>query len=101
MENALLVLTRETTIWKAWIGFNASHSLGIILFGAIYGYLAFAHNQWLLRSGFLLLTGLITLTAYAYLGKRYLWPARTTAHVHQFGTSNRSIPHAGGRFCPP
>ncbi|WP_455710250.1 LIC_13387 family protein [Pseudoalteromonas maricaloris] len=22
-------LTKETTIWRAWIGFNASHSLGL------------------------------------------------------------------------
>ena len=25
---------------KAWIGFNISHSLGALLFGVIYGYLA-------------------------------------------------------------
>lgn len=25
-------LTRRTTLWKAWVGFNASHSLGAILF---------------------------------------------------------------------
>jgi hypothetical protein len=34
------VITRETTMWKAWVGFNASHSYGAILFGAVYGYLA-------------------------------------------------------------
>jgi hypothetical protein len=33
LENTSLVLTAETTMWKAWIGFNASHSLGVILFG--------------------------------------------------------------------
>src|SRR5262249_4361867 len=71
LENASLVLTRETTMWKAWIGFNASHSLGLILFGAIYGYLALAHSQLLFRSGFLLLTGFMMLVTYAYLGKRY------------------------------
>ena len=27
-------LTRETTVWRAWIGFNASHSLGAIVFAA-------------------------------------------------------------------
>ena len=29
------VLTSETTMWKAWIGFNASHSAGIIFFAKI------------------------------------------------------------------
>jgi hypothetical protein len=71
LETASLVLTRETTMWKAWIGFNASHSLGLMLFGAIYGYLALAQSQLLFRSRFLLLTGFMTLVAYAYLGKRY------------------------------
>ena len=30
------VLTKETTMWDAWIGFNASHSLGAILVAAFY-----------------------------------------------------------------
>ena len=31
MKKTTLVLTKETTMWKAWVGFNASHSLGAIL----------------------------------------------------------------------
>jgi hypothetical protein len=71
MENTPPVLTKETTMWKAWIGFNASHSLGLLLFGATYGYLALAQSQLLVRSGFLLVTGFLTLTAYVCLAKRY------------------------------
>jgi hypothetical protein len=33
-------LTGETTVWKAWIGFNASHSSGAIFFGLMNGILA-------------------------------------------------------------
>ena len=36
MKSCDLVLTRETSLWKAWIGFNSSHSLGAIFFAAIY-----------------------------------------------------------------
>ena len=75
MENVSLVMTEETTVWKAWIGFNTSHSLGMILFGAIYGYLALVHRQLLFRSEFLLLTGLMMLAAFAYLGWRYWFSA--------------------------
>jgi hypothetical protein len=39
------VITRQTTMWKAWVGFNASHSYGAILFDLIYGYLAVAHRK--------------------------------------------------------
>ncbi len=29
------VLTRQTTMWKAWIGFNGSHSSGAMFFGLV------------------------------------------------------------------
>ncbi len=48
-------------MWRCWMGFNASHSMGLILFGLIYGYLALAHDQLLFRSPFLLLVGLVML----------------------------------------
>jgi hypothetical protein len=65
------VITRETTMWKAWVGFNASHSFGAILFGTVYGYLAVVHSSFLFQSPFLLLLGLLLLAGYAFLGKRY------------------------------
>jgi hypothetical protein len=65
------VLTRQTTMWKAWVGFNASHSLGAILFGLIYGYLALAEAGLLFRSRFLLALGAATLIAYVALAQRY------------------------------
>jgi hypothetical protein len=36
MKGTSPVLTRETSVWKAWIGFNASHSLGAMLVAGIY-----------------------------------------------------------------
>jgi len=64
-------ITRQTTMWKAWIGFNASHSYGAILFGLAYGYLALAHSAFLFQSTFLLVLGLLLLAGYVFLGKRY------------------------------
>jgi hypothetical protein len=65
------VISRETTVWRAWIGFNASHSYGAILFGAVYGYLAIVHSALLFQSWFLLAVGLSLLLGYAVLGKLY------------------------------
>jgi hypothetical protein len=65
------VLTRQTTMWKAWVGFNASHSLGAILFGLVYGYLAIVHADFLFRSPFLLIVGLAVLASYVVLAKLY------------------------------
>ncbi|MFI5397486.1 MAG: hypothetical protein ACHQ9S_18265 [Candidatus Binatia bacterium] len=65
------VISRETTMWKAWVGFNASHSFGAILFGSVYGYLAVVHSTFLFQSWFLLLLGLLHLAGYVFLGKVY------------------------------
>jgi uncharacterized membrane protein len=71
MKEVSPVITRETTMWKTWVGFNASHSYGAILFGLTYGYLAIAAPEFLLQSRFLLLLGLTLLLGYVFLGKRY------------------------------
>jgi len=71
MEETSPVITRRTTMWRAWVGFNASHSFGAILFGLVYGYLGLLHTAFLLDSGFLLGLGLLLLGGYVFLGKRY------------------------------
>ncbi|MES2127799.1 MAG: hypothetical protein V4463_11055 [Pseudomonadota bacterium] len=71
LKEVPLVLTRETTMWRAWIGFNASHSFGAMLFGLVYGYLALAHTAMLFASTFLLVLGLVLLSGYVFLARRY------------------------------
>ena len=71
MNETAPVLTRETTMWKAWIGFNASHGLGAVLFGLVYGYLALVHGGFLFQSPFLLAVGFGLLVGYSILGKAY------------------------------
>ena len=64
-------LTRRTSVWSAWVGFNASHSLGAMLFAAVYGLLALAHPDWLRASPALLGLGVATCLAYLALAARY------------------------------
>jgi len=71
LEQVSPVITRETTMWKAWVGFNASHSYGAIFFGVVYGYLALAHSAFLFQSTTLLAVGALLLAGYTFLGKRY------------------------------
>jgi hypothetical protein len=84
------VITKETTMWRCWVGFNASHSMGLILFGLVFGYLALAHGQLLFQSPFLLVVGLALLGGLVVLCKAYffsvpltesafLWPAISPA----------------------
>jgi len=71
MKSVSPVISSETTVWKCWVGFNASHGFGCILFGAVYGYLALVHSVFFFRSIFLQLLGVLFLVGYAFLGKRY------------------------------
>jgi hypothetical protein len=67
------VITSETTMWRAWLGFNASHSMGLILFGLVFVYLALAHGQLLFQSPFLLVVGLAILGGFVVLCKVYFF----------------------------
>jgi len=72
------VITKETTMWRCWMGFNASHSMGLILFGLVFGYLALAHGQLLFQSPFLLVVGLAMLGGFVVLSKVYFFSVPLT-----------------------
>ena len=71
MKNVSPVLTNETTMWEAWVGFNASHSIGAMLVTAFYVPLALTDMQ-LIRENvwFSILPVLIGLS-YLFLAKKY------------------------------
>ena len=67
------VITKETSMWRCWVGFNATHSIGLILFGLVFAYLAAAHGQVLFQSTFLLAVGLVMLGCLVVLCKVYFF----------------------------
>ena len=75
MSQIAPVITKETTMWRCWVGFNASHSMGLILFGLVYGFLALARGQFLFHSPFLLIVGLAMLGGFVVLSKFYFFTA--------------------------
>jgi hypothetical protein len=72
------VITKETTMWRCWVGFNASHSMGLILFGLVFAFLALAHAQLLFQSAFLLTVGLAMLGALVVVSKVYFFSVPLT-----------------------
>jgi hypothetical protein len=72
------VMTKETTMWRCWVGFNASHSMGLIFFGLVFGFLALARGQLLFQSPFLLVVGLAMLVGLLVLCKVYFFSAPLT-----------------------
>jgi hypothetical protein len=71
MQQVALRLTPDTSVWRAWVGFNASHSLGAILFGLLYGYLALARPALLFGDAFLLSLAAVLLATLTWLAWRY------------------------------
>ncbi|MGC9987015.1 MAG: hypothetical protein ABSC07_00395 [Terriglobales bacterium] len=72
------VISKETTMWRAWMGFNATHSMGAILFGLVFGYLALAHGQLLFQSLFLLAVGLAMLGGLVVVSRVYFFSVPLT-----------------------
>ena len=69
------IITKDTTMWRCWVGFNATHSIGLILFGLVFGYLALAQPRVVFESWFLLTTGMATLAALLVLCRVYFFNA--------------------------
>lgn len=68
-------ISSETTMWKASMGFHVSHSMGAILFGLVYGYLAVCRWEVLHRSYFLVVIGLLMLVGYVVVARIFWFTA--------------------------
>ena len=71
MKNTSPVLTGETTMWNAWIGFNASHSAGAIFIGLMNILLAAQYFPMLQNSVLIILLNIVTALFYCWLAKKY------------------------------
>ena len=71
MKTSHPILTKETTMWRAWIGFNASHSSGALFIGIINFYLAFEYFPTFQSDHFFFLFNILTIGFYVYLAKKY------------------------------
>lgn len=71
MKTTSPLLTKETTMWKAWLGFNGSHSSGAIFIGAINVYLALRYFSIFQSDHFFFILNISTIIFYAWLGKKY------------------------------
>jgi hypothetical protein len=75
MKETRVVISHQTTMWNAWIGFHFSHSISLILFGLMYGYLVIYRWELLHRSYFLAIVGLLFLLAYVVLARVFWFKA--------------------------
>jgi hypothetical protein len=71
MDHVPLGISKETTVGRAWVGFNASHGMGLIFFGLVFGFLALFHARLLFGSAYLLTVGFVMLAGVLVLARVY------------------------------
>jgi hypothetical protein len=71
MKDTFPRISKQTSMWNAWIGFNASHSLGAITFAAIYIPLSLSQFELIQASLWLSVLPVIVGLSYLVLAKLY------------------------------
>ena len=73
MAETTPVISKELSMWQAWIGFNTTHSMFLILFGLMYSYLALFQSEVLFRSPFLMIVGGVMLLSLLAVARFYFF----------------------------
>lgn len=71
MQQSTPALTRQTTMWRAWLGFNMSHGIGVLFFGLIYFMLALRDFTLVSGSWSLRLLAIAVSASYFVLAVKY------------------------------
>lgn len=71
MQSTSLRITKDTTVWKAWLGFNASHSIALLMLAAIYLPLVIWQMEVIRNSLWLTLLPVLVGFVFLMLAKKY------------------------------
>ena len=71
MKGTSPILTKETSVWDAWVGFNASHSLGAMLVAAVYIPLSTSYFNIIQQSAWFSFLPVLIGLSYLVLAKKY------------------------------
>jgi hypothetical protein len=71
MAHSNILLTRRTDMWRAWVGFNLSHSLGLVLFGGVMVLVGRTSASFGYNAGIFLPLAVVVSIAYLILAMAY------------------------------
>ncbi|MEL6612899.1 MAG: hypothetical protein AAFQ53_12440 [Bacteroidota bacterium] len=69
----------QTTLWRAWVGFNLSHALGLVVSGLVIGLPPLLGSSVPLENAWWLVAALALPTTYSIVSARYWFQQPTTA----------------------
>lgn len=81
MQQTAPRITDQTTVWQAWVGFNVSHSVGVMLLALVFVPLALNHMPLLADSLWFSSLPVVMAAAYVLMAHQYWF------HVPQLGAS--------------
>jgi len=73
MQNSSIRFHPDINLWRAWLGFNLTHSLGLVVFGAFYIYLTTTHMAIYRESLFLQVVAILVSACYLIVSKFYFF----------------------------
>ena len=71
MTRETALLSRRLTLWQGWVGFNLSHSLGVLLFGAMVLLVGRSQASFQAQASVFLPLAVVVSGLYLLLGLRY------------------------------
>lgn len=71
MKVSYPMISKDMTMWGAWISFNATHSVAAIFIGIINFYLALRHFNFMLQDHFFFLLTIAAMSFIVWLSIRY------------------------------
>ena len=71
MRESAVILDAEINLWRAWLGFNFSHSLGLLMFGGAFLYIGVFHPLFFAKSSLLQLCAILASATYVFLSLKF------------------------------
>jgi hypothetical protein len=73
MQQSSIALHPDINLWRAWLGFNLTHSLGLLMFGGAFLYLGVLHPALFPRSALLQLCSIAISAAYLIISLKFFF----------------------------
>jgi hypothetical protein len=97
MQKSTIAFRRDVNLWKAWMGFNITHSLGLVLFGAALLYVGLLHPTLFAQSVWLQGFCVAVSAAYFVTSLNFFFSTPTIGTAIATACSSSSPPYPTGR----
>lgn len=73
MQKSVVAMSPRSNLWDAWMGFNLSHGLGLVLFSGGLIFVAWRHFSLFAHSQFMQAAALVVSAAYFVIAARFFF----------------------------